>query len=238
MTEALSEQVDKWYCTLCVETKSLKMMWKSSCHRPGCFERAMADHLYCSNDCALAVAVPRYQAICDKLVRKKHIPDPYRSEMKSRLQDVIEKRELYKTRIRNLEKRQLFIDCCIEKAHELRKVEQKLCAFDHRILEYGINDQPCAEVEDIICAENLENVERSDNDLGTTSEDHFLEYCCKFQGRCPLHENWEVIKSREVEIELAEQVRFYCLGKRKEMTLALKLTNRTKRDTLMSQIKA
>jgi hypothetical protein len=138
----------------------------------------------------------------------KRVQSSYRQDLINELQDIIKEREKHKIRIRNLEKRQEFIDDCIEKMVAFRNTENRICAYDERILDFGLSyedEQIPQEVPD---------------------EDGLPSTLCRYQGRCPMHDGWDLIKSREVALELEEEIRLYKQGKYREMEVLIQLSYR------------
>jgi hypothetical protein len=198
ITESIAEQIEKWYCPDCAP--SHKLIWKAKCARSDCYDRGRKS-LYCSRECGIYIGSERLDMFKNEIITVKR-NRTYRQELLSELALIVKERELYKIRIRNLEKRQLFIDDCIERIEAHRQNQDtRICGYDDRILEFGLSD----------FSESMPMEEE-----GTV---------CPYEGRCPMHDGWESIKSREIELELREQIDFYKKTKYNEIQILLKLSN-------------
>jgi hypothetical protein len=138
----------------------------------------------------------------------KRVSSSHRQDLLDALQDIIKDIERHKIRIRNLEKRQEFIDDCIEKMIAFRNSENRICAYDERILDFGLS------------------YESEEIPPEIPDEDGLPSTLCRYQGRCPMHDGWDLIKSREVALELEEEIRLYKQGKYREMELLIQLSDR------------
>ena len=107
---------------------------------------------------------------------------------------LVKQRNRIKARIRFLESKQVFLDDCIERAQEFRNSrdtgskERLRCGFDQRFLAFG-------------------KIEETQDDVNI----------CIVDGKCSLHDGWELIKSQEVQLEMELQIAKYKQLKQKSI---------------------
>ena len=241
LSENLGEQIEKWFCPVCVKEKDLELKWKPDCAREDCKERIRTESLFCSEDCGiaamnwkLALVLPSLSTLKSRfgkggtdgvglramkgtamdIAPKRHI---YRKENFKALAKVIETRKNREREIRCLEKRQILIDEAVETCRNVNQSrESKICGFDERICtKWVLSNQHFFDSFDHIDDDQ-------EMDVTTASDDESL-LCQNVAGKCLFHDGWEFLKSKDVAMELHEQIKQYCLEKQKEVDLALRL---------------
>jgi hypothetical protein len=208
----IQEQSERWNCKECIPN-GFKLVGKVKCARSDCFEPCRLESIYCSRDCGIFIGSERLSLFKNQIPLKKQTSN-YRKSLLNEYSVTIEQREQHKIRIRNLENRQLFIDDCIERLylHRQNNIDRQ-CGYDDRILDYGLSDT----LESFPPSMDVPNLEQDSNELPFS--------VCQYQGRCPMHDGWEIIKSKEVALELQEEIVSYKQIKYKEAHLLLKLSN-------------
>lgn len=168
--------------------------------------------------------------------------DGHRVSNMTTLKELVETKPVRERLIRCLEFRQMLIDECIDRSIKYAKdhPESKICGFDARIVTEWIPSSP--EFLDSFDSKEIANYFASQQHLSPTSpgggnvgddddtmEDArventgFNESVCKNTGKCLFHQGWELIKSREAELEVREEIKLYCLEKQKEVEIFLRL---------------
>jgi hypothetical protein len=221
LSENLGEQIEKWFCPLCVKEKDLELKWKPDCAREECNERIRTESLFCSEDCGIKISKAKLDTVLPSLehLYKPNGPDPYRQETLKVLARVTISRKTREREIRCLEKRQILIDEAIEVCRKVNATKDvKICGFDERICTKWIPSN--SQFFDTFDRELVD--EDGEMDVTTASDDEEL-LCQNIAGKCLFHDGWEYLKSKEVAMELHEQIKQYCLKKQKGVDLALRL---------------
>ena len=177
LTKSITNQIKNWYCSSC----PMDTVWNPCCSRPECVDHQRHGSKYCSDVCGMSDAASKM-----KLVYKT-----IRYDIPKLDSNVIE-RNMVKKRIRYLERKQIFLDDCIENAQLHRKSkdlgtkERQRCGFDRYFLVFEHNEADAYGIERGTICENL--------------------------GKCFKHDGWELVKSQEIQMELD----FY-VGKYKQL---------------------
>ncbi len=249
MPESLGEQVQKWYCPTCISKDGdLVVQWRPVCAGQGCVERVRSESMYCSEACAITFAASNLKKVIPELpVRKTRF-----GLLKAKLDLVRGRRPNLEQNIRALECRQLLIDECIDRIKkfiDLKQTSARLCGFDERICsewiltnssftsncELKFIDEYFSSCFDAIQDQsNQENQPPSAKSQNAIISDLGLGPSVCLNENCDLHDSWELVKSREVELELQQAIEQYYLDKQDEIeaiigllprSLALELAN-------------
>ncbi|KAJ3275140.1 hypothetical protein HDV01_001279 [Terramyces sp. JEL0728] len=240
ITKDTSTHIVKWFCSACQE-KGNQIQWKPKCAKPDCTQLSRSSSIYCSSQCKMTIAKSEIKQYT-KSLRPRQSKSGRNTKIES-LKGLVDIRKQREQFIRLLEKRQLLIDLCIERKHQLiLEFQQKICGFDERICTDWVRSlKHLDELPDSLGTElqngkagtlmeitKSQKNEDTKEDTATTEIESMevdppKEYCQL--GKCPRHEGWEYTKSAEVEAELEEQVQLYYQEKVAETGLKVALKN-------------
>ena len=169
LTQSIVDHIKHWYCDSCINVK--QTVYNPNCTRFGCVDYQLTGSQYCSDNCGLTDAASKIK-FQFKITRL---------DLKDSTRNTIQRNRV-KKRLRFLERKQVFLDDCIENAQSFRiskekgSKERQRCGFDNRFLTF-----PNIEVPNI----------------------------CEYDGKCPLHDSWELTKSQEIQFEMDTQINTY-----------------------------